>query len=479
MKINWDEMVLGSQLPEPPANKGEIHENSSDELWVEIKNVSDKQYNDYIESCKSKGFTVDAESNSSTFDAYNAEGYKLRLSHYGNKDDLSIELEEPMEMSTITWPTGQAGSQLPVPKSTIGKFSFEYDDSFLVYIGNTSRDDYNDYVKACSDKGFTVDYSKGDTYYYADNREGWSISLEYEGNNIMRISIDALGVKKQNSTTDGMTDSTTADDVSQPQKNGFDSSTNEIYTLAGYTVEIPKYWKSERKNDFGFQRYAETGGKVAMLQVSAQAETDDSYPVSFDGLMSDNDNMIAMIESTCFKDVDYEVVDTGVIKGILYKGTITDKESGLSGHGEWFAFASEKDRSWCALILAQTDNTEYTYTDDFMKMIKSIKPVEITSPETMTTPADTNLVDGMRKDFKDAMDSYEAFMDEYVAFMKKYSDNPSDIGLLADYAKYMSKYADMVEKFDKWESEDLNDAELAYYIDVQARVSKKLLEVAG
>ena len=38
---------------------------------------------------------------------------------------------------------------------------------------------------------------------------------------------------------------------------------------------------------------------------------------------------------------------------------------------------------------------------------------------------------------------------------------------------------DMVEKFDKWESEDLNDAELAYYIDVQARVSKKLLDVAG
>ena len=72
-----------------------------------------------------------------------------------------------------------------------------------------------------------------------------------------------------------------------------------------------------------------------------------------------------------------------------------------------------------------------------------------------------------------------ATMDEYVAFMKKYSDNPSDVGLLADYTKYMSKYADMVEKFDKWESEDLNDAELAYYIDVQARVSKKLLEVAG
>ena len=93
--------------------------------------------------------------------------------------------------------------------------------------------------------------------------------------------------------------------------------------------------------------------------------------------------------------------------------------------------------------------------------------------------ADKDNFDYAPIDFEDAMDSYEAFMDEYVAFMKKYSDNPSDVGLLADYTKYMSKYADMVEKFDKWESEDLNDAELAYYIDVQARVSKKLLDVAG
>ena len=42
----------------------------------------------------------------------------------------------------------------------------------------------------------------------------------------------------------------------------------------------------------------------------------------------------------------------------------------------------------------------------------------------------------------------------------------------------MSKYADFADKFDKWESEDLNDAEMAYYIEVQTRVNKKLAEVA-
>ena len=51
-----------------------------------------------------------------------------------------------------------------------------------------------------------------------------------------------------------------------------------------------------------------------------------------------------------------------------------------------------------------------------------------------------------RKDFKEAMDSYEAFMNEYVAFMKKYNANPNDPTLMADYARYMSKYADACER---------------------------------
>ena len=69
-------------------------------------------------------------------------------------------------------------------------------------------------------------------------------------------------------------------------------------------------------------------------------------------------------------------------------------------------------------------------------------------------------------------------MDEYVAFMKKYKENPSDVSLLMDYAKYVSKYSDMVDKFDKWEDEDLNNEELSYYIEVSSRVTSKLLEVA-
>lgn len=314
-KIEWSKIELRDQLPEPPSNRGTLFENSDEEFWVSLDGVSDDQYNDYLDACVDKGFTVDADKSSYSYKAYNADGYSLDMSHIG--DGLSITLKAPMKFGSITWPSSTVGNMLPAPKSTTGKLSYEHDDSFFVYVSETSKADYDQYVADCSANGFDIDYDKGDTYYRADNADGYHISLKYEGNNIMAVEI-----------------------------------------------------KASKNSDAG---------------TSEPATTEPS--------------------------------------------------------------------------------TETTAPSE--------------SNATETKPNDTDLVDGMRKDFKDAMDSYEAFMDEYVAFMKKYSDNPSDVGLLADYTKYMSKYADMVEKFDKWESEDLNDAELAYYIDVQARVSKKLLDVAG
>ena len=87
--------------------------------------------------------------------------------------------------------------------------------------------------------------------------------------------------------------------------------------------------------------------------------------------------------------------------------------------------------------------------------------------------------DELRPEFKEAMDSYETFFDEYVAFMEKYAaSGGSDLSLLADYASYMSKYAEMMSDLEAWSSEDMNLAETAYYIEVQARISQKLLSIA-
>lgn len=305
-KIVWDEIVMGDMLPEPPEGRGEIHENSAEDLRIEIKKITDVQYADYIEACKENGFTIDAQTESYSYTAYNNDGYKLTLSHYDSDENLQIELEVPMEMSPIVWPAGSAGKQLPAPKSAMGNFSYENDDSFFVYIGNTTKADYNAYINACSEKGFNVDYDKGDDYYFADNSSGWHISLRYEGFNIMSI------------------------DISAP---------------------------------------------------------DGTQPTDSDGT----------------------------------------------------------------------------------------KAPETTVKETETKISNAT---GIDPDFKAAMDSYETFMNDYVDFMNKYKANPDNLSLLADYADYMNKYSDFVKDFEKWEDEDLNNEEMAYYIDVQSRVSKKLLEIS-
>ena len=89
-------------------------------------------------------------------------------------------------------------------------------------------------------------------------------------------------------------------------------------------------------------------------------------------------------------------------------------------------------------------------------------------------------VDGLRPEFKKAMDSYEEFMTEYCEFMKKYGESDgTDLGLVADYADYMSKYAEWVKDFEGWDDGEMNTEEAAYYLDIQNRISKKLIEVAN
>lgn len=83
---------------------------------------------------------------------------------------------------------------------------------------------------------------------------------------------------------------------------------------------------------------------------------------------------------------------------------------------------------------------------------------------------------GISPEFKEAMDSYEAFFDEYIAFMEKYSNSDNPAGMIMDYSNYMLKYADAMEKLNQMDSENMTIEEQAYYIEVMARIQKKLLE---
>ena len=85
--------------------------------------------------------------------------------------------------------------------------------------------------------------------------------------------------------------------------------------------------------------------------------------------------------------------------------------------------------------------------------------------------------DEIRPDIKEAIDKYESFMNQYCDFMKSY--DATDMSLLSEYSELMTEYAEMSASFDAIENEDLTTAELAYYMEVQSRVSQALLEVSN
>ena len=68
-------------------------------------------------------------------------------------------------------------------------------------------------------------------------------------------------------------------------------------------------------------------------------------------------------------------------------------------------------------------------------------------------------------------------MNDYCDFMTKYSESDDVVSMMADYVDYMSKYADMAKKFDDLENDNLYDAELSYYLEVQTRITQKLANV--
>lgn len=146
-KIVWNDIVMSEILPKPKGNKGRILTNSEESLSVYITKSSREDYSKYVEECKGKGFTVESKKDTNSYDAYNIDGYKLRI----------------------------------------------------YYAGKTSKDDFTTYSNSVLNAGFSEGYSSGDTYFEGKNSDGYKVHIAYQGNNVIRISLDA---PKENEKTE-------------------------------------------------------------------------------------------------------------------------------------------------------------------------------------------------------------------------------------------------------------------------------------
>ena len=324
-EITWFDLELGDKLPIPSDSiKGEIECNDDKSLQVLIAKISVDDFESYVEACKNNGFNLNSYSNETYYSADNSLGYGLSVDMNEKNKTMTISLDGYNLYGDFTWPDSDLARLLPVPDSTYGVIEWENLNGFVIDVANITLDDFNNYVSACKDNGFTVDYQSGSDYYWANDEVGNKLSLRYQDGDVMFIRIDSA-------------DESSSEDISESN-----SSTSEESTI----------------------------------------------------------------------DITSDNVET---------------------------------------------------TDDF-------------SEETAKSESSD---DGIRPEFKEAMDSYESFMNEYCEFMEKYNSSDDVTSMLSDYTDYMTQYVETMKKIDDIGEEEMSSEEAIYYTEVTTRVSKKLLEVGA
>lgn len=155
---------------------------------------------------------------------------------------------------------------------------------------------------------------------------------------------------------------------SRDEKNDFNVDTNTTSTFFGYEISFPSSWTAGTNTLDIETYYAESGDAVAMFQMQCISSPFES----FDELNADKDSL-----SESYGDA-YDSFDVSDLtehsisgtKGLLYD--FTASTSGLDVHGKMLVFVSETGGNLISLQMIQSDNTKYSYFDDFEKILDSV-----------------------------------------------------------------------------------------------------------
>ena len=127
----------------------------------------------------------------------------------------------------------------------------------------------------------------------------------------------------------------------------------------------------------------------------------------------------------------------------------------------------------------------YQDDEETMDIIINAPEQETTAEKTTksskkkSSKKSTSSSDNVSPEFKKIMDTYEDFFNDYVDFMKKYNNSTDIVSMATDYAKYTKEYDEKMQSFKDEKTDDLSVADAAYYLEVEARITKKLAEVAN
>ena len=271
--------------------------------------------------------------------------------------------------------------------------------------------------------------------------------------------------------TPAPTASPTPSPAPKPMKDGFDPETNFTVTIGDMDFSVPGYFtpgnNKEGANPVLYS--AENGVSIALIMLGYG-----KYALSQASFTESRVQFITNLATGMTMKLTGEVYTLTAAGMDGVAGPVSFEQGGKRFSGTIVCF-NEPDTMIHYGILLQTDNTLYDYTDDFWKIVFSAEKAPAAAPSATEAPASGTVSPELKK----FLDEYEAFMDEYVAFMKSFKAGTTDMNLLMKYSTLLTKYSKFAAEAEALDTSNMSSADYAYYIDVMARVNKKLLEIVG
>ncbi len=155
---------------------------------MSVRKVSFSEYEKYVNDCIEKGFTYVIESDLSSYVAFNSDGYELDLDYHEYNEVLDIHLDVRIT-GKIKWSNSKLAALLPIPKSDVGSIVNDYTYGYEAYLGETSKELFEMYVTDCSEIGFNIEMQRQDKSFFAKNKLGYELTVEYYDCDVMYVEL--------------------------------------------------------------------------------------------------------------------------------------------------------------------------------------------------------------------------------------------------------------------------------------------------
>lgn len=229
------------------------------------------------------------------------------------------------------------------------------------------------------------------------------------------------------------------------------------FIFDGIEFSIPDYYDVAEDSSDELPYFSSTTGDFVALLFNTYNYEDKT---SFDS------DIESSIGDLCSEITSFDNSSMAGLPGFYITGIRQDNDTSLIMDMNIMVVYNANTQKATGIVLMSLGHPKYDYSSDFDNIINTAK-----------LQNSSGSFSGIRPEFKEAMDSYEAFFDEYVAFMKEFAEADNTLSLLSDYSDYMAQYAETMEKLDAIGEEDMSTEEALYYMDVSTRISKKLIEV--